>query len=116
MKFLISALIALTSTTAFAYSQEAIDNAQELVNLIEDRFAVGEVTKTDVNQARAYLQEMKFEAGQIDGKTYCTAILKNLEAVVIAVTEEEKVGMRTFEDVLNARKALYKTKAFCAKF
>lgn len=115
MKALILAVLASLSTSAFAYSPEAVKNAQDFLASIEDQFKVGEVTRADVDQAKAYLLEMKLEAGQIALNDYCKEVLPKLEAIIEAIEEEAKVGMRTTGDILEARKSYYKTKKFCGR-
>jgi len=113
MKKFILAATALFSLGAAAYSDEAVTDAEALLRATQDRFAVGEVTRTDVQQAEMFVLEMKFQAGKIAKADYCAAIIPVVEGAVQGVVEEEKVGMRTIEDVIKARMEMHRVKALC---
>ena len=113
MKSLILLTALIFSSTAWSYSDEAVLDAESMVALIKDRFAVGEVTRTDVNQAEQFLLEIKFLAGKIPKELYCFGIVRISEQIVAVLTEEEAVGMRNVEDVLRAKMEMHRVKALC---
>lgn len=109
--FLIFSLI--LSQFAFAYSDDAVQAAEQLYQLTQDRFGVGEVTRTDVAQAEAFLFEMKYQAGKISKSEYCRFLVPSRRTALQGVKEEERTGLRTIEDVIHAEIEYHKVVAFC---
>jgi len=98
---------------AFAYSDDAVEAAEKLYRLTEERFGAGEVTKVDVAQAQAFVYEMKYEAGKISKSGYCKHLIPSRLTALLGVKEDERVGQRTIEDVIRAEIEYHKVVAFC---
>lgn len=103
----------LISPFASAYSADAVKAAEDLYKLTVDRFGVGEVTQTDVAQAKAFVFEMKWEAGLISKVDYCADLVPSRAKALQGIKEEERVGQRTIEDVIRAELEYHKVVAFC---
>ncbi|MGE4132511.1 MAG: hypothetical protein AB7F86_12785 [Bdellovibrionales bacterium] len=113
MKKIILIATTMLGLNAFAYSADAVKDAEALLKLTQDRFGAGEVTMTDVKQAEAFVLEMKIKAGVISKVEYCNVVIPVLENAVQGISAEEKVGLRTIEDVIHARIELYRVKSEC---
>lgn len=111
----LAAAVIAFATAAYAYSDEAVKDAEALVQLTKDRYAAGEVTAADVARARIFLMHMKFEAGQIQRAAYCQAAMPDWQSVVREYESEMRVGQRTLEEVIDVKSKLYELKAFCQK-
>src|ERR1700744_4748960 len=103
------------ATAAYAYSDEAVKDAETLVQLTRGRYAAGEVTAADVAQAQIFLLRMKLEAGQIARADYCGSALPNAQSIVTGYENEMRMGQRTLEDLIDAKTKMYELKAFCQK-
>lgn len=113
MKKLILVLAAVAGASAFGYSKEAVDDARDLLRVAKERFSVGELTRTDVASAEVYLFEMEYLAGYISKADYCPKAIASAETFLAGTYEEFRVGQRTFDNVRDAKKALYKLKYEC---
>ncbi len=113
MKLLILVSSLILSPFAFAYSADAVKAAEELYTVVQDRFAVGEVTRVDVGQAESFVFEMKYQAGVISKADYCKHLITARRMVLTGVKAEEKVGQRTIEDVIRAELEYHKAVAHC---
>ena len=101
-------LATMISSSAFAVTlpsrsecQARQDSAVEAVEAVEDRFSVGEVTRTDVARTKLSLVDIRISCADIvrgsTGKkgSYCSqANMTLLETYVNGVKEEVQVGMR----------------------
>ena len=74
----------LTAAAARAYSDDAVKDAQKLLDSTGERFKFGEVTDTDVALARYNLLDMRWRAGQLDAAAFCAAAKPELAAVAAA--------------------------------
>jgi hypothetical protein len=92
----------------------SVKDAEERVAQTQDRGAVGEATKADVAQAQFDLAEAKFRAGQISRDAYCQSAVPNLQTIELQVQEESLSAPVTLQDVISAKRTLYKIKALCA--
>ncbi len=85
-------LTILLGVSAGAYSDEAVGDAEDLLKQVKDRFARGEITRTDVAQAEYHVLEMKYRAGLISKRTYCRQAPPFLEAVTTGAPAETTWG------------------------
>jgi tetratricopeptide (TPR) repeat protein len=84
-RLMFSAAIALASVTAaYAYSDEAIRDADEVLRATTKRFEFGEVLKPDVALARYNLIEMQLKAGKLEAAAFCKTAKPELELVAAA--------------------------------
>lgn len=113
MKGLILAFVVFSSGAATAYSDEAVKDAEEFYQLIQDRFKVGEVSTTEVLSAQRYLLDMKYHAGILSRRDYCRDAVDAQQKFVQAVMEEARVGQRSTEEVAAAKRTFFKLKAKC---
>src|SRR3984893_17861366 len=104
---------AFFATSAAAYSDEAVKDAEDFLKRINERFTLGEVTHTDVAQAEYHLLEMKYRAGLISKATYCPRALSVLETRGKGIEEEARVGQRSTRDLTDHKREFYKFKQFC---
>jgi outer membrane protein TolC len=111
------ACVALASCTfiscAGAFSDEAVAGAEDFLKETTDRFARGEVTRTDVAQATFHLLEMRYRAGKIPKRAYCEQSLAALEMEGKGLSDEARIGQRTTRDLLEHRRRFYEVKVFC---
>jgi hypothetical protein len=111
----IGAVLACQASGAFAFSAEAIAEAEKLLTSANERYRKGEVTATDVAQAEVYVLDMKLEAGTIVRADYCAAVLPHLQAVVFGITREASVGQRTTAEMITAHREMHRTKSRCSQ-
>jgi hypothetical protein len=110
--------IAATETLAFGsgepvYSDAAEKAARDAVAATSQRFSVGEVTQTDVAQAQYDLIALEYAGKRISRAAYCQTGVPNLLAITAGIESEAAVGQRTTEDVIIAKRQLYRVKAAC---
>jgi hypothetical protein len=103
----------LLGTAAHAFTDEAVKDAEALLGQINDRFKAGEVERIDLEEAKYHLVEMKFRAGQIQRPAFCQEAVPNLQAIVSGVLGESRVGQATTEDLIRAKRRLYKITGLC---
>ncbi len=120
MKFLALAILAsiITATSAFAETnvstcRELIASGNEEVKHVNDRFNVGEVTRTDVANVELDLLQVRYECRDILAKDYCSAAIGFANQIVAGVQEEARAGQRTTLEVIVAKKALIKLNGLC---
>lgn len=107
MKTLLLTIILGLSTLAHADARrDAVNSAREFYENVVDRFNVGEVTRTDVELAHKYLLDMQYFAGDLDKAAYCSAATDAQNLVLQGMEEEARVGQRTVEEVLQAKRDL----------
>src|ERR1700733_6658736 len=87
------------ATAAYAYSDEAVKDAETLVQMTKDRYAAGEVTAADGAKAQIFFLRMKLEAGQMPRAVYCGSALPNAQSIVMGYENEMRMGQRTIEDL-----------------
>jgi hypothetical protein len=105
--------IVILAAAASGYSEEAVNDAEDLLRQAKARFSIGEVTRTDVAQAEYHLLEMKYEAGWMPKTDYCQQALPILEVQGNGLVEEASVGQRTTQDVIDYKRKFYKFKVLC---
>jgi hypothetical protein len=72
---------------ARAYSDEAIKDAQKLVEFMANRFAAGTADSADVARARYQLIDMRRRAGKMAHAAFCKAAQDELKRVVLRFEE-----------------------------
>jgi hypothetical protein len=105
-----SALISvavLSSVPAFATSRAVclikIGRASSNYTLVQDRFNVGEVTRTDVKQSQLELLNTQLGCNQILIDDYCNVAVEAAATMVQGITEEARQGQRTAKEVDDAQ-------------
>ena len=96
------------------YSQALEKTAREFAEEASERFGSGEVAEIDVAQARYDLLALKFAGERIPRAAYCQTGVPGLLAIAAGAAEEARVGQRTTQDVIAAKRRFYGAKAACA--
>lgn len=112
---IVGATLLVQANNAFAFSADAVADAEKLIASTADRYKKGEVTATDVAQAEAYLLDMKLEAGLITNTDYCAGVLPQLQAVLNGITREASVGQRTTAEIIAAQRELHRVRSRCGQ-
>jgi hypothetical protein len=99
MKVMLLALVALTSTQAFADCGEI---QKEALRLTQGTFEVGETTRTAVANAELAVLEAQKACGEITLAQYCADALPAAEVAYLGTREESRVAMKTLEEVTKA--------------
>ena len=102
--------ICVFTAAAHAFSKEAVDDAQALLEIMQRRMETGSATPTDVAEAKHYLLEMKYKAGQIQLTEYCRMARPSLEAVVKGLDDR-----RTTREVIEVKRTWFQFKATCGR-
>jgi outer membrane protein TolC len=118
LALLLLAAAASTGNSAHAETsrttcRELIANSNELVKHVNDRFNVGEVTRTDVALAELDLLEVRFECRDILVQDYCVSATKSATDIYEGTKAEARSGQRTTAEVLAAQKALIRVNGIC---
>lgn len=99
---------------------EKIVQAQDLVEYANDRFQVGEVTRTDVNEAIIDLADIQLECAVItrgdltQAGSYCSqAYVDASEQYLAGIVEEQRFGSRTVQAVKAAKVRIVERRAIC---
>jgi hypothetical protein len=103
----------LFGETEHPYTQAAVDDAQEQAKSAVESFNAGAITKADAAQAQYDLLEIKYGAKQIDRPTYCRLGLPLVQTVDDGIEQDVLVGQSTLEELIAAKRDLYKVKALC---
>src|ERR1044072_15094 len=105
-----SALISvavLSAVPAFASSRAVclikIGRAASNYKTVQDRFNVGEVTRTDVKQAQLQLLNTQLGCHQILIDDYCNIAVEAASPMVQGIEEEARHGQRTEQEVSAAQ-------------
>jgi hypothetical protein len=107
--------VLISGPMAYGYSDEAVKDAQAVLDNTKQRLATGEVTPTDVALAQFYLYDMQFNARQISRLAYCKSAMPTLQTIAAGFEEEMRVGQRSLQELIDVKSRLYKFKAFCQK-
>ena len=116
MKAFIGALVLLTSFNVFAATNacdQYVKDTEEIVLVIKDRFAVGEVTRTDIASSELAAVQAKFDCGLVTKADYCGLALPALEIYRAGVEEEVRIGMRTNDDLIRVAQVTFNTRRIC---
>lgn len=114
------ALAVFFSTTISAFADTNRTTCGELLNIanrtlkqIEDRFNVGEVTRTDVNKAKLNVLQLRFDCREILIGDYCTQAPAIAEELARGVREEANAGQATTLDVITSEKEAILIRGVC---
>lgn len=113
MKKLILVLAAITCTSTFGYSGAAVDDARELLRHAKQRFAAGELTRTDVAAAEVYYFEMQFRSGYLSADEACPYARAAAKVFVDGIYAEYLLDKRTFLEVRDAKRELQRLDYEC---
>jgi len=105
--------VLIPTSMAFAYSDDAVKEAEQLVELVTAQFNRGTAKQTDVEEAQYYLLEMRYRAGKISRATYCQSGVQTLNEEMDLVHTQYLRGIVDLATVLNSGRRFYKLKAFC---
>lgn len=83
------------------------------VKIAQDRFRVGEVTRTDVNFAVLNALNMRFDCRDILFAEYCQDAIPLVDKVAIGVAEEIKYSLRPHGDLHMIRTEQARITAIC---
>jgi hypothetical protein len=100
MKVMILALVALTSTQAFAADCGSIQ--KEALRLTRGYFDLGEVTRTEVANAELAVLEAQKACGEVSLDQYCADATVAAEVAYLGTKEESRVGMKSLAEVTKA--------------
>jgi hypothetical protein len=101
-------------TPARAADDDAVKDAQNLVDIVKHQFESGLVFRTDLALAEGFLLEMKFRAKQLTRKAYCNDALANLRLMAELQTNATFSGQqRSIKDTIDAKREYYKLADFC---
>lgn len=103
-------VLMITAAAAHAFSDEAVSDAQKLLETVNQRFQAGEVWQSDVALARYNLLEMRLNAGQISLDAFCRAAVLELKAVAKDL-DDEQAGQKT--KLLNAAAGMAESESKC---
>ncbi|MGZ3711226.1 MAG: hypothetical protein ACXVBE_05690, partial [Bdellovibrionota bacterium] len=92
---------------------ELLANAGAVVKQVNDRFNVGEVTRTDVAKAELDQLQVRFECRDILAKDYCDSATKLAALIVAGVKEEAAHGQADTMDLLAAQKQAIQINGLC---
>ncbi len=92
---------------------EMIQAAQVDLEAIQDRFNVGEVTRTDVQQAEADLPDVRFECRDVSFADYCQKVPALYTEIVKGRQQEAQVGSIPLEQARAIRLKALQIKALC---
>jgi outer membrane protein TolC len=97
-----------------AADDDAVKDAQNLVDSVRRRFESGYGSRTDVVLAEGFLLEVKFRAKQVTRKAYCNDALANLRLLAELQTNDTLSGQqRSVKDTIDAKREYYKLEDFC---
>lgn len=119
MKLLGALLVMFSAVSANAelinrsYCDLRAKTVEDEYKAMQDRFDVGEVTRTDVWGAELAVYDVQFDCRLIHMDDYCAATLDVGEKYLAGVTEEAQFGMKTSLDVQAAQLRLAKYTATC---
>ena len=106
MKYMLVSALLFSSSHAFAYtfseqgcSKAQIQAAQKEVEIVKDRFGVGEVTRTDVEMAEMkVLETMYCSEAPAPVSVSCIDLTSRQQLILDLFKEELRIGARTFQD------------------
>jgi outer membrane protein TolC len=105
--------VLISASTAFAYSDEAVEEAEKLVGLARQRLNSGYGSRTDLAVAEYYLLEMKYRAGHISRATYCKSGVQALKVQRDLFQNQFQAGTGDLVSLLKSRREFYKLTASC---
>ena len=109
----IAAFIAafIGAVPAKALTEEAVKDAQALLDQARNAVALGQASKLDVLMANAFLLEMKFRSKQISRKAYCKEALPKLRE--IATMSGNPLRRESIKDLISFERQLYELTVLC---
>lgn len=106
-------LQALAQTPNLSACSDLVKLDQTSVTVAEEQFAVGEVTKIEVNQARLTLLNTQFNCRSILFGEYCKLAIPTAQDILTSVVEEERLGRREMSETKAANYELIRVKSLC---
>ena len=101
--------ILLFDAESYGRSALSLEQAQELVKLTKERYAVGLVNRIDVSRAEYRLVVAELRASKIDHAGYCVSALPVLQKVASDLKERMDGGVGSVTEVLAAMRQLAAT-------
>lgn len=92
----------MTVTAANAYSDEAVQDAQRLVDWMSQRYAGGTASLADLTRARYELLDMQRKAGKMDRAAFCKAAQTQLDLIVRLDKGELGAGKKKWQSDIAA--------------
>lgn len=107
LAFVLSALTTAVSQAKLVHRcEDIIKNARIDLARTQDRFNVGEVTRTDVATAEFQLLNLSLQCREIAKEQYCNEAPKVAQTILYGTIEEARLGHRSEADVSAARQTL----------
>jgi outer membrane protein TolC len=112
---IIAAASCMLVVAAHAFSNEAVADAQALLETMQQRVQAGNATPAEVAEVERYLLEMKYKAGQIRLADYCRRARPSIEAVFEQADKTFRTGRGTTREAIDARRDWFQFKAMCGR-
>jgi hypothetical protein len=111
------AICFVAQNAAQAYSNEAVQDAQKLLDLVLQYYAAGTASSKDVAQARYFFSQMRFKANLISRARFCRDSIPVLQEINQFIETQLQGGgyPGVFPDLINAKEQMYRVKALCQK-
>lgn len=112
-------LFLMVSSQVFAvdYSlttcKSIVPEFEAALKMTQERFSVGEITRTDLSRASLDLLNVKFDCRQIAFEDYCAQALNEAADYLASIIEDERVGQRGLDEVSVARREVQFYKNRC---
>ena len=114
---LIMGTVSLVANSAMASSQTIcraqVQAAEHDFARVQDLFNVGEQTRTDLATAELNLLDIQFDCRAILFADYCAKAPALATQILTGIIDEARVGMRTQNDVLQARAKSFAIAGLC---
>jgi len=103
----------MCGTPSRAADDDAVKDAQNLVDLVRRQLQTGYSSRMDLALAEGFLLEMKFRAKQLTRKAYCKDALANLHLMTDLQKNNALSGQMSVKDTIDAEREYYKLADFC---
>lgn len=100
-------------SVANAYSDEAISDAESVLESVKERFGAGEVHRVEVWEATKFVLDMKYEAKKHEKTAYCQEVQELAEKIATHTSVGYESGIRSISDVIRARTERWRLAEFC---